>query len=218
MRSIVRDIQRHHGTLIAYDALSRNTRLNPPVLAPLMQRWYGLPGSYRPDLGQLGRSGKFHAHKQTLQFLTASPRTALLGAGPGAFSSKLMLKMTGLGMQGRYPEQHAFITPEALYNHLYILLVVYYQPISEHSMIHQVASVYNQVGGEYGLIGIALFLFCYVGYFFRLHRRSAVGLILLGTTLLLFGLEYWFEMLTLSVIFEWMMLQLVRDKEEAAIA
>lgn len=215
MRRVVRDIQQHKDELVAYDALSRNTRLNPAPLAILMRRWYSLPRSYKPELAQLGRSGKYHAHKQTLQYIASSPRKAVLGAGPGGFSSKLMLKMTGLGMQGRrYPAERAFISSDAFYNHLYILLVVYYQPISEHSMIHQVASVYNHVGGEYGLVGLALFAIFYVGYFFRVHRHRASGLLLLSVTLLLFGLEYWFEMTSLTVLFEWLMLQLSSDRRE----
>jgi hypothetical protein len=216
MRRVVRDIQRNKNELVAYDALSRNTRLNPEPLARLMRRWYGFPRSYTPDAGQLGMSGKFHSHKQTLQYLSSSPRKAFLGAGPGAFSSKLMLKMTGLGMQGRYPAERAWVSPDALYNHLYILLVVYYQPISEHSMVHQVASAYNHVGGEYGLIGIALAAIFYVGYFWKMHRRSFPGLLLLGVMMLLMGLEYWFEMMTLTVVFEWLMLQLRADREEEA--
>lgn len=213
MRRVVRDIQRYRDELVSYDPLSRNTRLNPAPLAVQMRRWYGLQRSYRPELAQLGRSGKYHAHKQTLQYLASSPQKAFLGAGPGAFSSKLMLKMTGLGMQGRrYPADRAFISPDAFYNHLYILLVVYYQPIAEHSMIHQVASVYNHVGGEYGLLGLALFAVCYAGYFFRMHRRNFSGLLLLGITLMLFGLEYWFEMASLTVVFEWIMLLMASDR------
>ena len=215
MRRVVRDIQKEKDDLIAYDGLSGNTRLNPAPLADLMRRWYRLPRNYRPNLAQLGKSGKYHAHKQTIQFLSSSPRKALLGAGPGGFSSKLMLKMSGLGMQGRWPVDRVMISPDAFYNHFYILLVVYYQPISEHSMIHQVSSVYNHVGGEYGLLGLALFAICYVGYFWRMHRRSFAGLLLLGMAVLLFGLDYWFEMMTLTVVFEWLMLQLRLDRVES---
>jgi hypothetical protein len=71
--------------------------------------------------------------------------------------------------------------------------------------------VYNQVLGEYGITGAILFIVFYLGYFVSKYRRLSYGRYLIIILLGFFLMEYWFESLSLIVIFELFMLLNIKE-------
>ena len=94
---------------------------------------------------------------------------------------------------------------------------VYIYYFSKQPALHSVANspnaTYNQLAGEYGLMGLAAFVLFYLGYFARGLRRLTYGapLLLLLTGLL--AMDYWFEQLSIIVLFE--LLLFLNQKETA---
>jgi hypothetical protein len=73
-------------------------------------------------------------------------------------------------------------------------------------VINKPDSVYGQLLGEYGLAGVVCFFLFYAGFFLRRARTLPYGLpllLLLGAS---FFTEYWFEQLSVVVLFEFLML------------
>ena len=63
------------------------------------------------DAGKLSADGTLDHDALKAAGLARGGKDGVRLLGKGAFSSKLMLKMTGLGMQGRYPVERAMISP-----------------------------------------------------------------------------------------------------------
>lgn len=149
---------------------------------------------------------KIYTYLQTLNYLMSGKRNLISGAGIGNFSSKQAIKTTGLGLQGKYPVNDIYINKAFLEYHMYSLLYVLGLPVSEHSIINMPNSIYNQIAGEYGLSGIIIFLIMYLGYFWRKRgEMKNYGYALIVLMLVFLGFDYWFEMLSLTVIFELLM-------------
>ena len=151
------------------------------------------------------RPGKLVALEQTISFFAEHPPRLLSGNGMGNFSSRLAFRMTGLGFAGAYPRQFITINPAFEKNHLAIYSHFFGKESRYHSVIHSPNSVFFQLSGEYGLLGLAAFIFLYVRYFARRSLRSGYGLPLLFLLLCSFTTEYWFEQLSIVIIFELMM-------------
>jgi hypothetical protein len=178
-----------------------NVHMESDSLKKLIRKWYGVPYDKTP-LAKEKTLIKIYTVKQTLHYLVHGKKNFLLGAGIGNFSSKQAIKTTGLGLQGSYPISFIYISPDFLRYHLYSLLYVFSMPISEHSVINMPNSVYNQIAGEYGALGILAFLVFYIGYILKHFRSLKAGRYLVLIGLLFFGFEYWFEMLSLTIILE----------------
>ena len=191
-----------------------NTVLKQDFLKRTIEKWYGLKYEFTP-LTSYYDPIKVYTHLQTLHFLKSERRNLLFGAGPGNFSSKLAIKTTGLGLQGAYPLSDIYASKPFEQYQFYSLMYVLSLPVSEHSTINMPNSIYNQVAGEYGFIGIILFAGMYLWFFAKRWRRLSYGLPLLLVTLAFLGFEYWFEMLTLTVIFEWLMfIDILKNENE----
>lgn len=178
-----------------------NVVLKQEFLKELIEKWYGRKYEQTP-LSTYYRPIKLYSFLQTLTYLKSSVANFIFGAGIGNFSSKLAIKTTGLNMQGSYPVKDIYISPAFVQYHLYTLLYVHALPVSEHSTINMPNSVYNQIVGEYGLVGIILFAFFYLGFFVKKWKKLSYSRYLLLIILAFFGFEYWFEMLSLTVVFE----------------
>ncbi len=178
-----------------------NVILKQDFLQSLIEQWYGRKYEQTP-LSTYYRPIKLYSFTQTLVYLKGSITDFIFGAGIGNFSSKLAIKMTGLNMQGSYPIKDIYISPVFVHYHLYTLLYVLALPVSEHSTINMPNSVYNQVSGEYGMLGVLLFLCCYVGFAVKKWKKIGYSRYVLLIVLAFFGFEYWFEMLSLTVVFE----------------
>lgn len=190
-----------------------NLLMEPGDLKNTIEHWYGIQYSKTP-LSYNNSLVKLYTFKQTLFYLTTSKKNLLFGAGIANFSSKQAIKATGLGLQGSYPVQYVYVSNDFLVYHLYSLLYVFSMPISEHSIINMPNSIYNQVGGEYGLAGILAFLLLYIGYIIKHFKKLKAALYLTPLFMMFLGFEYWFETLSLTVIFELLILMDIYNKQD----
>jgi hypothetical protein len=149
--------------------------------------------------------GKYLSFKETFAFVGQNAKHFLIGAGAGNFSSKLAFKASNIDISGKYVKRFTYVAPEFKEGHFKITLRFLMKPISEHSIINFPNSVLNQLLGEYGVIGLLLFLVFYVWYFLRRYRRLTYGKILLPMCLAFMLTDYWFESLSVVLIFELMM-------------
>ncbi|HVU99211.1 MAG TPA: hypothetical protein VHE34_28510 [Puia sp.] len=157
------------------------------------------------------KPGKLISFAQTYFFLKMNARHLLFGAGVGNFSSKLAFRVSGIGVSGTYPQRFGYVSPEFRYNHLKTYQFYAGQDASRHSVLNFPFSVYNQISGEYGLLGIALFVFGYLWYFVSRFRRLSYGRYMLCALLAFSLMEYWFELFTLVIVFELFLLLNIRE-------
>lgn len=158
--------------------------------------------------------GKAAAFKQTIKYLQQHPLKIITGAGAGNFSSKLAFRATGLRMAGGFPKGLVYTHPDFVKNHLRLFLVYFSKDRELHSLVNTPNSVYDQLLAEYGLAGIACFLFFYMAYFRAGLKKYTCGLPL---TLLMLGAlatEYWFEQLSVIILFELMMLINIKTEKK----
>jgi hypothetical protein len=163
-----------------------------------------------PDDGHL--PGKIVAAGDVLSFYETHPGKTLLGNGPGNFSSKLAFRATGLNIAGGYPGRWTYIHPDFLRYHLDLFLAYFSKPKESHSLVNTTDSVPLQMLGEYGLLGLGLFVGGYLFFFYKRAREgdrqrgktnaSAWPLLALMTGAFFVG--YWFEQLSIVVLFELM--------------
>ncbi|MEO6668577.1 MAG: hypothetical protein ABIN36_03805 [Ferruginibacter sp.] len=148
--------------------------------------------------------GKLVAFYQLAAFLKQHPQKIITGNGTGNFSSKLAFKTTGLKIVGSYPEKYIYVNNDFFANHFAVYTSFFTKPAASHSIMNSPASVYGQLLSEYGLIGLAAFLFFYMGYFYKRRKEMTYGIALFFILLSAFFVEYWFEQLSIVVLFELM--------------
>lgn len=148
--------------------------------------------------------GKLIAFLQLGNFLKEHPFKIVSGDGTGNFSSKLAFKTTGLKIAGSYPQKLVYTSTEFFNNHFAVYASFFTKPAASHSIMNNPASVYGQLLSEYGIIGLSAILFYYVWFFFRHRKKMRYGLPLLLILLAAFFVEYWFEQLSIVVLFELM--------------
>jgi hypothetical protein len=157
------------------------------------------------------KPGKLISFVQTYFFLRMNMRHILFGSGVGNFSSKLAFRVSGSGVQGTFPQKYEYVSPEFRYNHLKTYQFYASQDASRHSVTNFPFSVYNQISGEYGLIGILLFCFGYLWYFVSRFRRLSYGRYMLCALMAFFLMEYWFELFSLVIVFELFLLLNIKE-------
>lgn len=146
--------------------------------------------------------GKILAAQQTIKFLYNNPFKVITGNGMGNFSSKLAFKSTGLNVYGRYPSRFIYINNAFKENHLAVYLGFFTKDASYHSVVNTPNSAYLQLLSEYGVIGLFAFFFIYVAYFLKKFSWRSFGIPLLFALLAAFIFEYWFEQLSIIILFE----------------
>lgn len=159
--------------------------------------------------------GKLIALKQTVHFLKQHPLKILTGAGIGQFSSKLAFRATGLQFAGGYPARFAYINNDFRDNHLNLYLNYFSKDKEVHSILNTPDSVFDQLLAEYGLAGIIVFLVFYADYFSRTVKNKSYALPLFLLTLGAFAIGYWFEQLSIVIVFELMMMINNKDTKES---
>ncbi len=152
--------------------------------------------------------GKVLAMEETIHYLHQNPGKIFTGAGIGNFSSKLAFRTTGLQVSGGYPASYAYINDAFRNGHLAIFLDYFDKDSGFHSITNSPNNVYVQLLSEYGVIGLLAFLFFYLWFFAKAAGR-AIPLILLVCCVL--TVDYWFEQLSVIILFE---LLLFLDKKE----
>jgi hypothetical protein len=171
---------------------------------------------HHPDLdfGPRPLPGKLIAFGQTAAFLSHHPGCLLTGGGAGNFSSKLAFKATGFAAGGGYPEAYRYIHPDFNNNHLRVYLYYFSKQPALHSVANSPNATYNQLAGEYGLMGLGAFVLFYLGYFAKGLRRLTYGIPILLLLTGLLAMDYWFEQLSIIVLFETL---LFLDQKETAV-
>ena len=156
--------------------------------------------------------GKLLAFRQSFHFLKEHPAKIITGNGSGNFSSKLAFRATGLKMAGGYPQRFAYCDPDFANNHLSLYATFFTRTAGSHSIINSPASVYDQLLTEYGLLGIAAFTVFYLGFFLKDIRKLTYGIPLLAVMLGAFTVDYWFEQLSIVILFEFMLLLNIKEQ------
>jgi len=179
-----------------------NTLYSPEKIDSIKRRYKGW------DL-----SGRRIAWQELGHFFQDHPARLLLGTGMGNFASQLALRTTGLGIEGAYPAKQTYIHPFFRDNYLFIYLYYHTRDEGQHSVINKPDSVYGQLLAEYGLVGLACFCVFYLAFFGGVLGRKkgrgvarSYGLPLLLIMTGAFFTEYWFEQLSVVVLFELLML------------
>jgi len=193
---------------------SQMTKKEDKLHAFMSQQY--LPGQMDSIKGQYTSwpmSGRLIAWQELGRFFREHPWRLLLGTGMGNFSSQLAFRTTGLGIEGSYPPRYAYIHPFFRLNYLFIYLYYHTRDEGQHSVINKPDSVYGQLLSEYGLVGLGCFVILYLaafgrGLWKRPARSYALPLLLLMAGA--FFTEYWFEQLSVVILFELLMLL---DKE-----
>jgi len=157
------------------------------------------------------KPGKWTSFLQIAGYYKDHPGKILMGNGAGNFSSRVAFKAAALNIGGIYPEKLRYINPDFKINHLYVYLFYHSQKEAEHTAVNNPDSVYGQLLSEYGVIGCLCFVFLYVGYFLKRTRYLTYGLPLLLVLAATFFFEYWFELLSITVLFEFMLLLNIKE-------
>ena len=164
-----------------------------------------------PDEIYERRPGKLISFIQTYYYTKQNLKHFLFGSGIGNFSSKLAFRASGVHALGSYPQRYKYISPDFANDHLRTYLYYFNSDASKHSVLNYPFSVYNQILGEYGFIGTLSFVIFYLGYFLIRYRRLSYGRYLIIVLLGFFLMEYWFEFLSLVVVFELFMLLNIKE-------
>lgn len=164
--------------------------------------------------GTRSKPGKLIALKQTIAYFKKYPAKLLTGTGIGNFSSRLAFRATGLQIAGGYPKQYAYTNPAFLSNHLALHLSYFSSDAEKHSLINSPDSVADQLVSEYGIAGILSFILFYFLFFFKIavQKRAGLPLLLFIGGCLLVG--YWFEQLSVMILFELLMLAHKKELKE----
>jgi hypothetical protein len=159
--------------------------------------------------------GKILAFQESLNFLENQPQKILAGDGAGNFSSKLAFRATGLKIAGAFPASLAWCNADFLHNHLSLYAFFFTKHADSHSIIHSPASVYDQLLTEYGLLGLIAFLAFYAWFFLTRINKRSYGAPLLLMMLAFFAVDYWFEQLSVVILFELIMFVNIKEHEPA---
>jgi hypothetical protein len=160
--------------------------------------------------------GKVIAFMETYAFIKQNPKNFLFGAGIGNFSSLLAKRQSDiqLAYKSRLFKQLPLRISKTYYdNHYTIEKHVYNLSSDWHSIQHLPSSFANQIIGEYGIIGMFLFLIYYVGFILRRSKFSIVFFpmaCLMGYYLLF---DYLFEYISIVTLFELFYIVFMIDKE-----
>lgn len=165
-----------------------------------------------------GEPGKLIAFNELFNFMKHETGKMFTGNGAANFSSKLAFRATGLQMAGGFPHQFIYSHPDFLNNHFNVYKYFFTKTAGSHSLVHSPASVYGQVMGEYGVLGIVSLLVFYFGFFLRRLRSLSYGIPLLGLLAAAFFVDYWFEQLSIVALFELMMFIDIKENTKTVSA
>jgi hypothetical protein len=170
-----------------------------------------LPMSSHPDY-QPKLPGKIIAWEQIFNYFRHHSFRIITGLGTGKFSSKLAFRTTGLNIAGGYPAKFIYMDDAFFYNHLDLYLYYFTREDGAHSIINSSDSVYDQLLSEYGLLGLSAFFIFYTGFFIKKVKQLTYGVPLLFLLMGIFFVGYWFEQLSIVIVFE--LLLFLNMKEE----
>lgn len=158
-------------------------------------------------------AGKKTSYQQTINFLKSNPKYLFFGAGLGRFSSNIAFNFSGIvdnsAMNRLFPSYQSALFEK---NHKSIYAYMKTTHVIFHSESNKPFSSYNQLFGEYGLLGFFIFLFGYIVYFFRRVDKRTYSIPVLIALLFALNLNYFFEGLNLLLFFEVIMFLNIKEK------
>ncbi|QEM09587.1 hypothetical protein [Mucilaginibacter rubeus] len=155
--------------------------------------------------------GKITGTVQTFDYLVAHPLKSIAGLGPGNFSSKIAFRAAGAGIRGDYPKNYIYINPAFMHNHLDLYLSFFSKNAEFRSVRNNPYSTYDQILSEYGILGLLALIIFYIGFFARNYKKLNYGLPILMMVAGIFFLDYWFEQLSVLVVFELMLFLNIKE-------
>jgi hypothetical protein len=177
------------------------------------RRWELQSGSSDYDFTK--ESGKKTSFKQTINFISSSPKYFLFGAGMGRFSSELAFNFSASSnhrlIKENLPkyESDLFAT-----NHQQIYSFLKGAHVGFHSESNKPFSTYNQLIGEYGVLGFVLFFTMYIFYFFKRVDSKNYAIPIMLALLFALNLGYYFEQLNLILLFEILMFLNIKERHQ----
>jgi len=163
----------------------------------------------------LKRPGKIIAIQQTLNYFKKYPGKVITGAGIGNFSSKLAFRSTAMDLAGGYPKSCAYINKDFEINHFDLYLYYFSKTDNIHSLANTSNSVYDQLLAEYGLLGLLSFFIFYIGFFTKHRKHLTYGIPLLLILTGVFFIDYWFEQLSVVILFELLLLLNIKETKSS---
>ncbi len=157
--------------------------------------------------------GKTRAYYQTKNFILSSVPHFLFGSGLGGFSSKLAFNSSGV-MEGSALGKYlpAYETEAFGKNHKALYAYLKTQHIMFQSESNRPFSVYNQLLGEYGVVGCLLFLVFYLWYFVKRVRKNTYALPVIVAMLFMINIDYFIEALSVFFFFELLLFIDIKQK------
>lgn len=157
--------------------------------------------------------GKKTSYTQTMNFLKSNPKYLLFGAGLGRFSSNIAFNFSGIvdnsAMHRIFPTYQSHMFEK---NHKSIYAYMKTTHVIFHSESNKPFSSYNQLLGEYGLVGFVLFFFGYVFFFIKRVDRRTYSVPIVVALLFALNLNYFFEAMNLLLFFEAIMFLNIKEK------
>ncbi|AYL96001.1 hypothetical protein [Mucilaginibacter celer] len=157
------------------------------------------------------QQGKITGMIQTINYLKTHPQKSIVGLGIGNFSSKIAFRATGAGIRGQYSPKRVYIHPAFMANHLDLYLCFFSKNISFRSVRNSPSSTYDQLLSEYGILGLVGFMVYYLGYFARYYKKLSYGIPILMLAAGVLFIDYWFEQLSVMVVFELLLLLNIKE-------
>lgn len=149
---------------------------------------------------------KIKSFYMTLEYWTSSAKNFIFGAGGGNFSSRVAFITSG-DYVGWFPDTFTHVSEEFKEYHLSVWNYDFNNPWdNRNNTANQPFSFYNQIIGEYGLIGILIFINFYLGFIIKKWKVIAYSKFLLLALAGYFLLDYWFEYFSVMVFFELLLL------------
>lgn len=159
--------------------------------------------------------GKTLSILETSQYLRSSPANLLLGAGTTRFSSLTAQKMAGYDSSRLFQNVlPRYISPAYKENHLMIHEERRKGDSKYLSNANWPDSTYNQLFGEYGILGFLCFLVFYLGYFARKIYSWTYSYWVIIMLIPFMHLAYIFETLSVIPFFE-LLTESDKSKEES---
>lgn len=161
--------------------------------------------------------GKKIALVQTAKFLKENPSKAIFGAGMGNFSSRLAYQFSGRDSSRLFMRLPKYCSGYYFQNNLLIYDSMRQLPTEYHSIKHFPNNFLSQLLGEYGVLGLLIFVVFYVYYFFKRAHNKVFIVLLIGCIGSYLMLDYFFEFLNVMVIFELICLIEAKKKPDTHI-
>ncbi|XZF16654.1 hypothetical protein ACTHGU_11000 [Chitinophagaceae bacterium MMS25-I14] len=152
-----------------------------------------------------GPMGKMASFKETGQIMVSSPSRFLFGTGAGRFSSQLaFIAASDSAAKGHVFRPLQYRSDVFEKNHWQMAETIKSLPVEYHSVMNSPTSFYSQLAGEYGLVGIILFIVLYLLFFMRM-AWAGYGKYLIALVCFLAAFEYIFDTFCIVIMFELLM-------------